>query len=289
MENIRTTKSPAGETYVIEEERGSGATSKVYSARRVRDNRQVAIKFLQQRGHIARTRFRREAWAYDQFRDCPFVVRLLDQNLMGASPYLVQEFCVHGSARQQLGFLRSQPKTTIALLGHVAVALETIHRRGCLYRDLKPDNLLLTENESRQYVMKLGDAGLICLPGEYGLPLATRNALGTLPYMAPELFQQGAQYSREAEIFAFGVTACEMLTTIRPVAGSSIILGPGEVRSLLQRMIAKAPAERPTISQVRSELQRAYAEIEKKDQLITTIVGGGIIALLVTALLKKKR
>lgn len=280
--------SPAGETYRLEGERGSGATSKVYSAWRIRDNRQVAIKFLQERGYVAQMRFEREAWAYEQFRDCPFIVSLLDHNVRGIAPYLVQEFCIHGSARQQLGFLRSQPKTTIALLIHVAIALETIHQHGCLYRDLKPDNLLLTENESRQYVMKLGDAGLICLPGEYGLPLATRNVLGTLPYMAPELFQYGAQYSREAEVFAFGVTACEMLTGTRPLAGSSITYGPSEIRSLLQRMISTMPGERPTINQVRVELLNTYRQIERRDQLIATALGGSIIVLLVAAMLKKK-
>lgn len=289
MENRKIVRSPAGETYIIEEQKGSGATGTVYSARRVRDNRQVAIKFLHNRDYTAFTRFQREAWAYGYFNDCPYIVSLLDHDLSGTLPYLVEEFCVHGSGRDRLAFLRFQPTLTTALLIHVAVALETVHERGCLYRDLKPDNLLLTADTSGNYIMKLGDAGLICLPGEYGLPLATRNALGTVPYMAPELFRRGAVYTKEAEVFAFGVTACEMLTTTRPAAGSIINSGRGEVRSLLQRMIAVEPSARPTIGEVRAGLQKALEQMQKQDQLVTTVLGGGLLALLLVALFKKKK
>ncbi len=289
MEDRKIVRSPAGETYIIEEQKGRGATGTVYSARRGRDNRQVAIKFLHNLDYTAFSRFQREAWAYGHFNDCPYIVSLLDHDLSGTPPYLVEEFCVHGSGRDRLSFLRSQPTLTTALLIHVAVALETVHGRGCLYRDLKPDNLLLTAAPSGGYIMKLGDAGLICLPGEYGLPLATRNALGTVPYMAPELFRRGAVYTKEAEVFAFGVTACEMLINLRPTAGSLITSGPALLRGLLQRMIAADPALRPTIGEVIAGLQQAREQMERQDKLTATVVGGSLLALLLVALFKKNK
>lgn len=107
--------------------------------------------------------------------------------------------------------------------------------------------------------------------------------------MAPELFRHGARYTREDEVFAFGVTACEMLTTLRPTAGSIINFGRGEVRGLLQRMISVDPGARPTISEVRAELQQVLEQMERQDKLTTTVVGGSLLALLLVTLFKKKR
>lgn len=171
---------------------------------------------------------------------------------------------------------------------HVCSALEIIHSRGCLYRDLKPDNLLLTKMDSSIF-MKLGDAGLICLPGEYGAALATRNALGTFEYLAPELFNKGAVYSLEAEVFAFGVSGCEMLFGQRPPAGSTIYAGPMQTRALLQEMIAVNPEARPSLAQIKAELMSAYNQMGKQEDAALVVAGAGLLALLIAAIWKGQK
>jgi serine/threonine protein kinase len=268
---------------------GDGATADVYRALRSSDGVAVAIKLLRKSDYASKVRFQRELWAYREFEGFPFVVDLLDSDLSAWRPYLVLEFCQHGSASHNLAYLNANPKVTLALLTHLATSLEEIQRRGCIYRDLKPDNLLLTRDSVGNMVMKLGDAGLICLPGEFGRFVATRTPAGTLPYMAPELFTNGAEYTKEAEVFALGVTAHELLTGARPIAGAAITSGPVEVRDLIGRMVASDPRARPEVSVVRAELLNAYQAVVSQEQKTLALLCGGILALIVAALLKGKR
>lgn len=289
MENGAIIKSASGERYVVAGPLGAGATSDVYSALRVSDNMSVAIKFLRSRDYVMQVHFQREMWAYREFHGCPFVVDLLDSDLTAQRPYLVLELCSYGSARQNLRYLNSNQKITLALLTPLASSLETIQRRGCIYRDLKPENLLLTKDGSGNMVMKLGDAGLICMPGEFGQFVATRTPAGSLPYMAPELFRRGAIYTREAEIFALGVTAHELVTGQRPSAGANITTGPTEVQGLIGRMLAIAPRERPTIADVHAGLLQAHKLLVERDQTVLAILCGGLLALGIAAILKGKK
>lgn len=287
MESQTIIYSSTREAYVVGRPIGKGAQGTVYKGCRIRDNRRVALKFGNGDA-AALARLRREAWAYREFSDCQFIVDLLDHNLGSANPFLVEEFCNVGSAREHLNFLQWSQRTTIGLMTHVCTALEVIHNRGCLYRDLKPDNLLLTKLNSSLF-MKLADAGLICLPGEYGSALATRNALGTIEYMAPELLKSGAVYSQEAEVFALGVSGCEMLFGKRPQAGSLINDGPRQIRAMLQQMLAISPSARPKIAQIKSTLLNAYDQIGRQEDTALVVAGAGLLALIIAAIWKGRK
>ncbi len=289
MKDGTVIQSPTGETYELSSQIGAGATADVHRALRSSDGVAVAVKILRHGDYASRVRFQRELWAYREFQDSRFVVDLLDSDLSAPQPYLVLELCQHGSARQNIAYLNSDHKTTLALLTHLTSALEVIQQRGCIYRDLKPDNLLLARDGVGGMVMKLGDAGLICLPGEFGVFVATRTPAGTLPYMAPELFKGGAHYTKEAEVFALGVTAHELFTGTRPSAGDLITLGPYEVRALLTRMLSADPRKRPDIGQVHKELLEAHKILTDRDQLVSTVFWGGLIALGLAALLKGRK
>jgi len=279
-------ESPVRERYVLNGQLGTGATSDVYHALRSSDGVAVAIKFLRNGDYASRVRFQKELWAYQEFQSSPYVVDLLDSDLSAHRPYLVLELCQHGSARDNMGYLNSNHKVTIVLLTHLVAALDEIQRRGCIYRDLKPDNLLLARDATGNVFMKLGDAGLICMPGEFGGFVATRTPAGTLPYMAPELFKGGARYTKEAEIFALGVTAHELLSGVRPASGTFIAAGPYEVRDLITRMISADPRQRPSIGDVRAALVEAHQSMNDRDQLLSAVFWGGLIALGIAALRK---
>jgi len=269
MQPQRIIHGSTHEAYSVRRLIGSGAQGTVYEGRRIRDNQRVALKFGC-RDLDARRRLRQEAWAYREFSDCPFIVDLVDHNLDSSDPFLVEEFCDMGSARDRLMFLQWNQRSTIGFITHVCAALEIVQSRGCLYRDLK-----------------LGDAGLICLPGEYGAALATRNGLvGTIEYMAPELFKGGAVYSEAAEVFALGVCSCEMLFGARPKAGSVIYHGPYQTKALLQQMIAVDPSARPTITQVKNVLLSAYDEMGRQQNAAGLVLGAGLVALVVAAIWK---
>jgi serine/threonine protein kinase len=208
-------------------------------------------------------------YAYQQFPD--HFVRLVDWNLDCRRPFLVLEYCVHGSAGSQLGYLSFWHSVTVPLLAEAARALEELHRCGYLYRDFKPDNLLLTQYGFGPWVARLGDAGLICSPGEWSYFQMTQLARGTPEYMAPELRFLGALFTPEAEAFAFGVSAVELLTGSRPTAGMRISAGPSEIHSLLTDLIAVDPRRRPTLAQVRLQLTAASESLQRRNCTIAGV------------------
>ena len=124
-------------------------------------------------------------------------------------------------------------------------ALKTTHKAGMVHRDVKPDNIMLVEEERYSYV-KLMDFGLVKdLKGEEPdfeptekensknidktgifptsqLKTAQNLAMGTPVYMAPEQSQNFAAVDARADLYAVGVMLYEMLTGKRPIEGKSI-------------------------------------------------------------------
>lgn len=246
---------------------GRGAQGSVYKASR--SDGLFAIKLLREITPDSRRRQRNELSAYQRFPD--HFVRLVDWNLECSRPFLVLEYCVHGSAGSHLGYLSFWHSVTLPLLAQAARALEELHRCGYLYRDFKPDNLLLTQYGFGPWVARLGDAGLICSPGEFRYFQMTQLARGTPEYMAPELRFPGALFTQEAEAFGFGVSAVEMLTGSRPTAGMRISAGPSEIHPLLTNLIAADPRMRPTLAQARLQLSATGESLQKRNCTIAGV------------------
>lgn len=265
--------------YEIAECLGRGAQGSVYKAFRG-DGVSVAIKLIRELTADSRRRQSTEGVIYQRFTK--HFVNLLDWNLSCDRPFLVMEFCIHGSARSQLGYLSTWHSVTLPLLTQGARALEELHRHGYLYRDFKPDNLLLTHYGFGPMAAKLGDAGLICLPQELNLIQMTQWARGTPDYMAPELFITGALYTQQAEAFAFGVTAVEMLTGIRPIAGTQVWAGPSEIHALLTKLIAKNPRVRPSLQEARVALAAASDSLRDRNRALGAVA---VVALVIVAAL----
>ncbi|HBB95033.1 MAG TPA: hypothetical protein DC054_06555 [Blastocatellia bacterium] len=271
--------------YEIGECLGRGAQGSVYQAYRS-DGAPVAIKLIREVTTDSLQRQGTELRAYQDFPNQ--FVRLLDWNLTCTRPFLVLEFCIHGSARLQLGYLSTWHSVTLPLLGQASGALEELHRHGYLYRDFKPDNLLLTQYGFGPWVAKLGDAGLICLPRQLRLVQVTQFARGTPEYLAPELFVPGALYTQQAEAFAFGITAVEMLTGSRPPAGSRISAGPNEIHTLLTDLISRDPSARPTLHHARLQLEAASENLRNRNRAIGAVAVFGLVILAGVAFSKNK-
>jgi serine/threonine protein kinase len=270
---ILTTQS---NRYEIGQCLGRGAQGSVYQACRS-DGASVAIKLVRE---VTIDSLQRQGTELRAYRDFPNqFVRLLDWSLTCARPFFVLEFCVHGSARNQLGYLSTWHSVTLPLLAQAAGALEELHRHGYLYRDFKPDNLLLTEYGFGPWVAKLGDAGLICLPRQTRLVQVTQFARGTPEYLAPELFVPGALYTQKAEAFAFGITAVEMLTGSRPAAGTRVSAGPSEIHALLTNLISRDPSMRPTLHRARLQLETASENLRNRNRAIGAVAVLGLVIL----------
>src|SRR5205807_6931275 len=126
-------------------------------------------------------RFLSEAQTLVRLRH-PHIVRVLEFVIEQGAPVLMMDYAPGGTARQL--YPRGSPlslATVVANIKQIAAALHYAHSRNVIHRDVKPENLLLGEQQE----LLLSDFGLALLtpsPDE----LSTQEMAGTLPYMAPE-------------------------------------------------------------------------------------------------------
>jgi serine/threonine protein kinase len=203
--------------YEILEIIGVGANGRVARAFDPLIARIVAIKLFPSelgRGE-ARNRFVQEARVVGQISH-PAIIALHDMGIDEASqtPYLVMEF-IQGQPLEKLLEKGSIPFTrACAWAAEVATALGVAHRKGVIHGDVKPANILITEDER----VKLTDFGMA--------RLASRDSkdtplLGSPAYWCPEQIVGKPQDSR-SDIFSLGVVMYEMVTGHRPFDADSL-------------------------------------------------------------------
>lgn len=103
-------------------------------------------------------------------------------------------------------------RTRIKLLHDIAIAIEHIHRANIVHRDIKPNNIFLTRQDSGSVRAVLGDFG----EATYVAPNAKVSGLkGTIGFCAPEVFR-GREYDRSVDIYSFGATITAMMSCHAP-------------------------------------------------------------------------
>ena len=196
---------------------GAGATSKVVRAFDPMIGRHVAIKLFspQLAAGEGRERFIKEARVVGQISH-PSIVALHDMGIDEATstPYLVMEH-IDGQPLDRILEKGSVPfPRACAWIADVASALHIAHRKGIIHGDVKPANVLVTEEGK----IKLTDFGMA--------RLASRDSkdtplLGTPAYWCPEQILGKAQDAR-SDIFSLGVVLYEMVTGKRPFDAESL-------------------------------------------------------------------
>jgi serine/threonine-protein kinase len=126
----------------------------------------------------------------------------------------------------------------LAWLAEAGSALDAAHARGIVHRDVKPGNLLLDERGR----LAVADFGIARVAQESELTL-TGEVLGSAPYMAPEQLS-GAGASPASDRYALAVVAHELLTGLRPSAGTVATDLPPATDRALARALAQDPRER---------------------------------------------
>src|SRR5215470_14958208 len=193
---------------------GQGGFAEVYLGQHVRLNLQAAIKVLhthltgQEAAH-----FSQEAETIAKLMH-PSIVRILDYDVQDGVPFLVMDYAPNGSLRRRhpKGSVLPLPQI-VSYVKQVAAALQYAHERKFIHRDVKPENMLL----GRQQEVLLSDFGLAALAHSSG-SLSTKEAVGTLPYMAPEQIEGHPRASSDQ--YALGVVVYEWLCGSRPFEGS---------------------------------------------------------------------
>jgi eukaryotic-like serine/threonine-protein kinase len=203
--------------YQILDTIGVGANSRVVRAFDPMIGRAVAIKLFPAALATgeARARFLKEARVVGQISH-PSIVALHDMGIdeSSSTPYLVMEY-VEGQPLERMLDKGSIPfPRACAWIGDVASALGLAHRRGIIHGDVKPANILVSD-EGR---IKLTDFGMARLASR---DLKDTPLLGTPAYWCPEQILGKPQDAR-SDIFSLGVVLYEMITGNRPFDADSL-------------------------------------------------------------------
>ncbi|MGV9786740.1 serine/threonine-protein kinase [Streptomyces sp. NPDC003435] len=259
---------------------GKGGMAQIWLAHDLRASRQVAVKFLRLDTEDLYQLDARERDAELRYRQVRFnrEVRLLailrhpnipEQYAFGTHggfPYLVM---YHVVGINLLTFLRDYtpfaPHVAVSVAAQIAVAFTHTHECGVVHRDVKPENLMISE-KGVLYVIDFGIGKQLGIKSTLTQP---GSSLGTCGYQAPEQIQ-GEEVTAAADVYSFSCVLYELLTgrppfvendrsgTVRsqhlrelPLRPSDLVAGiPDALDELVLWGLAKDPEERPAMSEM---------------------------------------
>jgi serine/threonine protein kinase len=211
--------------YEILSELGRGAMGVVYKARDPHINRVVALKTISLIGQSEeddreyRKRFFTEAEAAGRLSH-PGIVTIFDvgEEPETRAPYIVMEYVGGESLERMLARIgRKLPiATALQLTMEIAEALDSAHSMGVVHRDLKPGNILLTDDGHA----KIADFGVAKL--NLAHQTSAGRSWGTPAYMSPEQLN-GEMVDGRSDLFSLGVMLYTILTGHRPFQGNSAL------------------------------------------------------------------
>ena len=282
--------------YTLVELLGSGGMAQVYLAHDEVLDRDVALKIL--RGPYAEDeefveRFRLEARSAAGLSH-PNIVFVYDQGRSeDGAYYIAMEYVPRGTLKDRIrrdGALA--PKAAVGIALQIADALQAAHEKGVIHRDIKPQNILVTQTGD----VKVTDFG-IARAASATKVTRTGDVLGTAGYMSPEQ-AKGETVGPRSDLYSLGVVLYEMLTGNLPYKADSPLAQAmkhvneppsspreanpevsGALDALTMKLLAKKPEDRyPSaaalandLEQVRSGLSPIVAGAEKTEIMTTPL------------------
>lgn len=209
-----------GNRYELIEKIGEGGMAIVYKARDNKLSRLVAVKILKvefANNKDISDKFKKEATAIANFSDAN-IVNVLDvgHEEEGNIDYFVMEY-VDGKTLKDLIVENGKLNYTVAIsIGiQIAKALECAHRNNIIHRDVKPQNILVTENG----LVKVTDFG-IAKSSTSATITNTTTIMGSAHYLSPEQ-AKGTFVDLRSDIYSLGIVLYEMVTGLLPFDGES--------------------------------------------------------------------
>ncbi|MFD3041356.1 MULTISPECIES: serine/threonine protein kinase StpK7 [Mycolicibacterium] len=206
--------------YQLQKLIGRGGMGEVYQAYDSDTDRIVALKVLPP--HLAQDRafqerFRQESHAAAGVND-PHVVPIHGYGEIDGRLYLDMRLIEGRNLGAMLANTAKpmEPALAVSIVEQAGMALDGAHRVGLVHRDVKPSNILITDND----FVYLIDFGLARCADDVGVTTAG-STVGTLAYMAPERFEGGKADPR-SDIYALACVLYECLTGVRPYPGDSL-------------------------------------------------------------------
>ncbi|MCL4422992.1 MAG: Stk1 family PASTA domain-containing Ser/Thr kinase [Actinobacteria bacterium] len=282
-----------GGRYELSHHIARGGMAEVYRANDRLLGRPVALKILFPELSVDRSfveRFRREAQAAANLSH-PHIVPVFDWGEDQGTYFIVMEF-VDGDPLSAI--LRSsgtlQPERAADIAADVADALAYAHRHGVVHRDVKPGNILITDDGE----VKVTDFGIARAVNTEESLTQTGAVMGTATYFSPEQ-AQGYGVDGRSDIYSLGVVLYEMVTGRPPFTGDTPVavaskhvrdqlvpprqLNPGvppDMEAVIMKAMAKSPELRyQTADAMRTDLRRFSQGQRVHAEPATTVLGIG--------------
>ncbi|MGN0297958.1 MAG: PASTA domain-containing protein [Lachnospiraceae bacterium] len=207
-----------GDRYEILEKIGSGGMADVYKARCHRLNRYVAIKVLKEElcnDETVVKKFTEEAQAAACLSHNN-IVGIYDVNQEGDIHYIVMELLEGITLKEYIKHKGSlTAKETVEISIQVAEGLSAAHAQNIIHRDVKPQNIMLT-NDGK---VKVADFGIAHVVNSNTINVVS---MGSVHYSSPEQ-SRGKYCDARSDIYSLGVTMYEMITGIVPFDGENVV------------------------------------------------------------------
>jgi eukaryotic-like serine/threonine-protein kinase len=223
---------------------GEGGFAQVYLGEHIHLGTQAAIKILDtQLSQHDYEQFRTEARIIARLEH-PFIIRVLDFDIVEKTPYFVMSYAPNGTFRQSYPKGTRLPLTSVVEhVTQIAQALQYAHDQKIIHRDIKPENILL--GRSREALLS-----------DFGIALVTRTSrsfvetglAGTVTYMAPE--QIRGKPVPASDQYALAVIVYEWITGERPFQGSFAEIVAQHTGAQPPSLRVKVPDLSPAVEEV---------------------------------------
>ena len=245
-----------GDRYELLEQIGEGGMAIVYKARDNKLNRFVAVKILKaeysDNEEIVR-KFKKEATAIAKLSDNN-IVNVLDVGTQENTNYIVMEL-INGKTLKKVisEFGKVKYETALNIAIQVAKALDCAHKNNIIHRDIKPQNIMVTEDG----VVKVTDFG-IAKSSDSATLTNTSTILGSAHYFSPEQ-ARGSFIDNRTDIYSLGIVMYEMVTGKVPFEADS------PVTIALKHLQEKVVPPKEINSKIPESLNKVILKCMEKD------------------------
>jgi serine/threonine protein kinase len=246
--------------YALQQLVGKGGMADVYKGYDTHFDRSVAVKVFKREDEEMLRRFIREARLMATFHN-EHLVPIYDSGQYQAEYdtryYIVMPFMEGGTLRARIRQSPLSLNEACRALNDIADALDYIHRQDIVHRDIKASNVLLDAG-GKYY---LSDFGIARIASDATQLTTTGNVLGTVDYIAPELFEDNRRADARSDLYSLGVLLFEMVTGQLPFSAEN------QLALVTMHMHSQPPSPGSILQNISPQVDRVILKaLEKKPE-----------------------